>query len=319
MHRLTPEQLEIISREFDLGLLLGYEPLSGGSSDAFKLRTNRGAFFIRSEVSEQELSLYSQVEEKLNRIRVHQAHLYRTGSGSFLSSTGYAAFDFLAGTASDQPTPPQFSSFLQYFARYNLALRDMAVPSFVKAWLNPWDKADSLDYLLRHLPAQLGRLKLTPLVETTTATVLNFLAGVEPELNQVPKQLVHGDVGPGNILYEAGRAVAIIDFTPYYESHLYSLCVSLYWHYVYFNHGRPDFDRIGQALATYAGIYPFSDQEKRLFYAMFVKAAARMLFVLLVFNLEDEGRFFDPECEEKATILKTIMASRNELEDAIIN
>jgi hypothetical protein len=35
---------------------------------------------------------------------------------------------------------------------------------------------------------------------------------------------------PGNILYASDGGIALIDVTPYRESALYALGVSLYWH-----------------------------------------------------------------------------------------
>ncbi len=311
--------LDTIIREFDIGDFVDYDPAHDPSCETGRLTTSRGVYFIKPGMEERELVLYSDVEKSLNESGVRQAEIFRTQSGSYLSSTGYAVFEFLDGSSLENPSTDQFDSFIEYFARYNLALAEIQVPDWVQTLKNPWDKADSIDWLLDSFPSLRPFLELTPLTENAIDAALEFLDLNRDSLAESPKQLTHGDAGPGNILYRDSNVVAVIDFTPYLESHLYSLCVSLYWHCLYFNDGIPDFNSINRALAIYVGKYPFTDDEISLFHAMFVKAASRMLFVQLVFNLEygrgkpGERNFPTSAIDEMAANLLTVIDSEPNL------
>ena len=48
-----------------------------------------------------------------------------------------------------------------------------------------------------------------------------------------PAQLVHGDVGPGNIIFSGDRVVTIIDFTPHEATEVYALCQFFYWNFLW--------------------------------------------------------------------------------------
>jgi Ser/Thr protein kinase RdoA (MazF antagonist) len=309
--------LQRVMQEFGLGSPLVQESLSGGSAGAFRVRSARGDFAIKDGGDERVLRLYQQVAQTLNAQGVRQARLYESIAGQLTASSGHAVFEFLPGTWAWQPTATQSAAFMRYFAAYQRALRAVPIPLFVTEVRTPWQQADSLDYLLHDLPGLLATIHVSPLFARTADRVLAFLAEHRPILDAQPKQLVHGDVGPGNILYAHDGGTALIDFTPYRESALYALDVSFYWHYVYANHGRPDVTRIRDDLRAYAAVHPWTDEAKRAFYPALVKAAARILFVPILLALATGQRVDDSGSDSRATAINNIMACRNELEAAI--
>jgi Ser/Thr protein kinase RdoA (MazF antagonist) len=309
--------LQRVMQEFGLGSPFEQESLSGGSAAAFHVRSARGDFVIKDGGDERVLGLYKQVAETLNAQGVRQARLYESIAGQLTASSGHAVFAFLPGTWAWRPTTTQSAAFMRYFAAYQRALRAVPIPLFVTEVRTPWQQADSLDYLLHDLPGLLATIHVSPLFARTADRVLAFLAEHRPILDAQPKQLVHGDVGPGNILYAHDGGTALIDFTPYRESALYALDVSFYWHYVYANHGRPDVMRIRDDLRAYAAVHPWTDEAKRAFYPALVKAAARILFVPILLALATGQRMVDSDSDSRARAINNIMACRNELEAAI--
>jgi Ser/Thr protein kinase RdoA (MazF antagonist) len=311
-------ELARVTKEFGLGEPLAAERLTGGAAGTLKLRTANGAFVVKRVTDARELALYHQVEATLNQAGVRQARLYTTQSGHLVASTGHAVFEWLPGRWVTYPTRAQSAALMRHFAAYNRALRAVQVPPFVTEWYNPWKKANSLDFVLHHLPAQLVRLPLSPGFVAAATAALRLLAERRTELEQLPKQLVHGDIGPGNVLYGPGHRAVIIDFTPYHESHLYAVCVALYWHHVYPTEGQPDIERIGQDLATYAARHPCSPEDKRLFPVVFAKAATRILIVPLLLHLESGQRLPIEECDRRATALTGLLACSSSLAGAIV-
>ncbi len=49
----------------------------------------------------------------------------------------------------------------------------------------------------------------------------------------LPRQLVHGDIGPDNVLLDGERVVAIIDFRPHVLPVLSAASTAPYWYHVY--------------------------------------------------------------------------------------
>ncbi len=291
--------------------------LTGGAVDTLKLRTTRGTFVVKRVTDVRELALYRQVELTLNRAGVRQARLYTTLDGRLIASTGHAVLEWLPGQWVNSPTRAHSVALMQHLAAYNRAVRQVPAPPFVTEWYNAWRKAGSLEYVLHHLPAQLAQLPLRPPFTAATASVLRFLAEQRTALEQLPKQLVHGDIGPGNVLYGPGHRAVIIDFTPYYEPHLYAVCVALYWHYVYPTEGQPDIERIGQDLTAYAARHPCSPEDKRLFPAIFAQAATRILAVPILLHLESGQQLPTEECDRRALALTSLLACLSSLAAAI--
>lgn len=294
--------------------------LEGDVEPAYKIETTTGRYFVKRDHSLPEFfPFYHQVAEQLNARGVRQARLHTRPGKGFLSPDGYAVYEWLPGRGTERPSERQFNNLMHYFARYNQALRELPVPAWVTRWKNPWDKADSLTYLLDHFAQRRPELHLPAGIDPVVDRVLAFLEQTRPDLEVLPKQLVHGDVGPGNILYDGQEVVAIVDFTPYAESHLYSLCVCLYWHCVYFQPGfQPDYQGIIRSLRAYAAGYPLLNMEKALFPVLFAKAAARMFFVLLIFNLGGERSFDSEAITESATILGRVLDEQHEFARCIL-
>jgi Ser/Thr protein kinase RdoA (MazF antagonist) len=44
-----------------------------------------------------------------------------------------------------------------------------------------------------------------------------------PQMRQLPRQLVHGDIAPDNVLMHGSDVVAIIDFTPFFQPVLFAV------------------------------------------------------------------------------------------------
>jgi Ser/Thr protein kinase RdoA (MazF antagonist) len=315
--RMGNVDLDRVTDEFGLGEPLEAEELTGGAASTLKLRTARGTFVVKRVTDTRELALYRQVEVTLNRAGVRQARVHTTLAGDLAASTGQAVFEWLPGRWATSPTHAQSAALMRHFAAYNRAIRAIHVPPFVTAWDNPWRKADALDYLFRHLPAHLTRLPLSPAFVAAATAALRLLAEWRAELEHLPKQLVHGDVGPGNVLYTPDHRAVIIDFTPYDEPHLYGVCVALYWHYVYPTNGQPDIERIGQDLATYATRHLLTVEDKRLFPVIFAKVATRILTVPLLLHLEHGQPLHVGECDARATALTALLACHSSLVSAI--
>ena len=94
-----------------------------------------------------------------------------------------------------------------------------------------WRRADVA--LLAELPALRRHGIRQPAV---IRTAIGWLTEHEAALGRLPRQLVHGDIGPDNVLLDGAQVVAIIDFTPHVLPVLCAASTALYCYHVY---GQP--------------------------------------------------------------------------------
>jgi len=96
-----------------------------------------------------------------------------------------------------------------------------------------------------------------------------------PQMRQLPRQLVHGDVAPDNVLMHGSEVIAIIDFTPFFQPVLFAVATAVYWYHV---HGQRRLDPVGiRASLTAAGHRPWTTGERQAWPAMLAREALRRL------------------------------------------
>jgi Ser/Thr protein kinase RdoA (MazF antagonist) len=140
------------------------------------------------------------------------------------------------------------------------------VPEEIKEF-NIWDKAKSLDFLINRFEYKNLSLEQSNILLIEKA--IQILSDNIDMLLKIPKQLIHSDLGPDNILFKNDSVYSIIDFTPEYENEIYSLCLFCYWNHFWNSTG-------GDSLENWLKIYydrTVSKTEKELFQILMIKAA----------------------------------------------
>lgn len=277
---------------FELGEPLASAKVADGNSPVFRLRTSRGTFLIKSadRTPTGWPELYHRVEQTLNAHGVRQARILSTLGGTFVSHEGYLAFEWLPGRTVDLPSPEQFADHVEHLAHYNRALRRVPLTAEEISRLTVpkdiWSRAACLDYMIDQFRLDPLGLGLTDETTAIVLRVLSVLGQWRPRLAHLPRQLVHSDIGPGNILFDGDRVVSIIDFTPACESHLYALCMSLFWHCV-FGQSEPEArQRIAAAASLYVRCHDTSAEERCCFFPLLLKSAAFRVFARLLARAE---------------------------------
>lgn len=264
--------VDAVAREFGLGTPTGVEPLRGGSAPVVRLTTDRGCFVAKRFDRAWELELYAVVERALNARGVRQAKLLWTRSGAATGATGYSVQEWLPGAIADHPSPRASEALMRYLRAYDEALREIPVPPELDAEDNVWTRVVSPSFLLTRL-AELFERHATP--DLAIDPVLDALAVLEqaaPWMVTLPTQLVHGDHGPGNVLYAGEEVVAVVDFTPSRQPALFSVSTAAYWHHVY-GSACTDLAQIEADLAAYG----LTATERDAFWPMLLREALRRL------------------------------------------
>jgi hypothetical protein len=294
---------EAIAGEFSLGEVVECEPLALGNAPSYRLQTTSSIYFLKGEEREDDLRLYKQVEEQLNAVGVKQAHLESRPDGDLTSSKGYAVYEFLEGSPRKQVSNDQFEATLIYLVPYFEALRQIQPPPYLSELRNVWTKADSLEFLTIEILPNLNSLSISERVRETSTLALEFLAERKKDLESVDSQLIHGDIGPGNILFDGNEVVAVIDFSPHVGNTLYALCHFFYWQCFIYDGWRINHERIAKGLRCFVD----NDIRVELLHPFFVKAAAFRLFGPLMANLEGENSYSEKQIERRADGLLKVL------------
>ncbi len=276
----------LIAAEFALGRVLAVTPLAGGAPDVAKLTATYGAFVVKPGHDRTSAELYARVASVLNTAGIRQAVHRQTLTGSAISASGYTVQEFLPGRICLDPAAAQIAATMRHIAEYHEALKKLPPPAALRVADSIWKRAASSEHLLGELPGLLRDPQiwsgpdrppeLLPVVETA----LGLLRGSLPLMNRLPRQLVHGDIGPDNVLMNGDRVVAIIDFTPHDEPFLFALCSAVYWYHVY---GRDhlDLDAVRASLAAGGAGRPWTELEAAAWPVLLIREALRRLATAL--------------------------------------
>jgi Ser/Thr protein kinase RdoA (MazF antagonist) len=266
-----------IAEEFGLGPVLGVAPLAGGHPDVTRLTTPRGTFVVKPAYGMATAELYEQAARALSAAGIRQAQPLRTTAGSLASGSGHTVQEFLPGRIALRPTRTQTAATMRHVGAYHAALERVPVPSKLPVPETVWDRVASAEYLVNALPGLL-RSHGPPGGAGQHDVISAALGQVElalPQMRQLPRQLVHGDVAPDNVLMHGSEVIAIIDFTPFFQPVLFAVATAVYWYYV---HGQRRLDPVGiRASLTAAGHRPWTTAERQAWPAMLAREALRRL------------------------------------------
>ncbi|MGE5560779.1 MAG: phosphotransferase enzyme family protein [Chloroflexota bacterium] len=251
-------------------------------------------------------SVYDKVQRALNEQELVQARVIPTRDGQVMRPDGYWLLEYIAGEAPVTYDDAQFVQVLSYLRRYNQALR--AVP-FVPAELsrvNIWDLVKSTDFLRQSAATIAERSDVAGWQRSLLNTATGVLADNSALLERAPKQLIHADVGPGNVIFAAGRVRAIIDFTPDFEHELYSLAHFLYWTCL-FGAQQPPQGRFEAALDTYSGRPPSAGDQQLMFVYLVKACLLRIMGPAL--SLIETNTFSVARIERRLAALASLLES----------
>lgn len=260
---------------YGIGAVLSLDRLPGGYPAVRKVTASRGTYLLKPARRRPDLALLAELAA-LRADGVRQPEVIRTESGQLVSPGGYFLQEFLAGAVELEPSGAQVRAVMRAVGSLHVALGRLTVDYepdrdsvFVQV-TNPGFLIAELPGLLRHygLSAGPGGMAIACLAEHQAA------------LGALPRQLVHGDIGPDNVLLDGEQVVAIIDFTPHVLPVLFAASTALYWYHVY---GQSAVSAAGLAAsrAAMAQARPWPAAEEELWAAGLVWEALRRLATTL--------------------------------------
>ena len=279
-----PDYEQIVA-EFGLGRLTDVSPLAGARSAAVRLTTSHGDFVAKPVGGADDPDLTEEVALALNKAGLRAAQPLRNVAARLVSDSGHGVTEFLPGQVYLHPTRAQVSSIMRYLADYHAVLADLTVPTSLISADTIWTRVTSAEYLLQQLPELFGRFGPRNGAQRLVEAALGQVETSLPLIRTLDRQLVHGDIGPDNVLMDGDDVAAIIDFTPYYQPVLFAVATAAYWIHV---HGRPepDADGIWSSLMAAAPAGDWGEVERAVWPSMLLLEALRRLATPLALAAE---------------------------------
>ncbi len=270
-----PDYEQIVA-EFGLGRLVEVIPLAGGRAEVVRLTTSDGMFVAKPSQRTDDLELAEEAAILLTKAGVRQAALLRTLTGKLTSESRHTVQEHLPGQLWPRPTKSQVLATMRHLADYHAVLADLPVPDSLRTADTLWTQVASAEYLIQELPGLFDRFGPRTGGQRLVATALGQVESSLPLIRTLPRQVVHGDIGPDNVLIDDDEVVAIIDFTPHYQPVLFAVACAVYWTSVY-GHGEPDATAIWSSLLAAAGPAGWSEVEVAVWPSMLLIEALRRL------------------------------------------
>jgi len=271
----VPDYEQIVT-EFGLGRLLEVMPLAGGRAEVMRLTTSDGQFVVKPGYDTDDLELADEVAVALAKAGIRQAALLRARDGELASTSGHTVQEYLPGQIWLRPTKTQILATMRHLADYHEALGQVAVPENLLTADTLWTRVASAEYLIQELPGLFDRFGPPAGGQRLVAAALGQVESSLTLIKTLPRQLVHGDVGPDNVLIDEDEVVAIIDFTPHYQPVMFAVASAVYWTAVYGN-TEPDPNAIWTSLMAAAGSGDWTEVELAVWPSMLLIEALRRL------------------------------------------
>ncbi len=310
IHAEPGSDVAALLRDYDIGTLINAGQLPGGSTAVLRVRTDRGAFVLKPAYRPAEVPLQARAAEFLNDRGVRQPRVIATNSGGVVSAAGNVLLEYLPGAIVLRPARRQTLAAMRHVGAYHRVLADLPgtfTPDAESIWLRVADP----DYLVAELPGLLARDEPSRRDEPATAAALETLDRARTGLADLPRQVVHGDIGPDNVLMNGDEVIALVDFTPYHESALFAACTALYWYHV---HGRPsaDVDGLRASVEAIGRERQWTAQELALLPAGLLREALRRLATPLAVAAES-GRPPGPSLGPRRAALVAVVRALDTL------
>jgi len=199
------------------------------SANCYLVVTDNGSFVFKHAGRLDFVQAYEKAAQALRKQGMIAARVFRTTVGSLLTEQGFSLAEYIPGDTPESFTEGEFREAVLYIGRLNRALSDVPFSAAELLSVNVWDKVKSTEFLCDNINYVLAKCEFNPYDRQLLSDAGKLLVKNRDVLQGNPKQLIHTDLGPGNIIFANSKVTAMIDFTPEYENELYSLAQFLFW------------------------------------------------------------------------------------------
>lgn len=215
---LSRDELAIALSYYELGVVSEIRDFRKGSRRAPKVRikTDRGLFLLKRRApgrdDAERIAFTHELQRRLTHSKYPLPRLIPTREGKtivHINERYYEAYEFIRGTPFDQGLQTTYQSG-QALAAFHRILKE-----FKPAWepsAGHYHNAPVAAHL-GVVPEKSQRLELRATVEYLREAYMEAATTVRQHgIDQWPRQIIHGDWHPGNMLYQGPQVVAVIDY-----------------------------------------------------------------------------------------------------------
>jgi len=202
--------------------------LPAGQAPARAVTSPAGRFLLKPAPRRADVALLADLR-RLAADGIRQPAIIATTAGELVSPDGYFLQEYLPGEPELHPSAMQTRAVMRATGHLHAALGRLAVeyePDRDSLFVRVTDPG----FLTAELP---GLLRHYRMASRATSIAIAVLTERQGALRALPRQLVHGDIGPDNVLLDGDQVVAIIDFTPHVLPVMLAASTALYWYHVY--------------------------------------------------------------------------------------
>lgn len=195
---------------YRIDAVLSLDRLPAGHPAIRKVITSTGTYLLKPAWRRADIALLAELPA-LGAYGVRQPEVIRTRSGQMVTPNGYFLQEFLAGEPELEPSGAQVRAAMRALGSLHVALARLAL-SYEPDRDSVFVKVTDPGFLIVELP---GLLRHYGLATGAAGPAIACLFEHQAALGALPRQLVHSDIGPDNVLLDGEQVVAIIGFAPH--------------------------------------------------------------------------------------------------------
>ncbi len=212
-------EVAIVLSHYDLGVVHAVREFRRGSRHSPKLliKSEKGAFILKRRAHGRDdpvkVAFCHNLQRTLARARYPLPRLALTRSGVSMLNIGgrmYELFEYISGQVYDHSLHATFE------AGQALALFHLVLSGETPEWEPPgsgYHRSPHIIPNLAYIPHRLRDDSLLGLIDSLRESYMRAGERVEAAgLAEWPRQIIHGDWHPGNMLFKESRIVAVIDY-----------------------------------------------------------------------------------------------------------
>ena len=185
-------------------------PLLGGEGRTYR----SGQIVLRLESNPLEANYLAEIFDKIHPFGFRVSRPIPHREGSWIADGGWSALTFLEGSPARHEDLPRVIPAIE---RFHTALLSVERPAYLTQRSTIFDQADKVAW---DGDPEESSVRVSRLIHN-----LNALR----EAINLPEQLIHGDLNPGNFLITPDEPPAIIDMAPYWRPAAFATAITAYW------------------------------------------------------------------------------------------
>lgn len=282
---LREKHSNIISSNYNISNIISLHEPKQGSNDTYIIVTDNNKYVLKKNQREDFLKIQNLINKNLSCKEVKINKIIPTSNNKLITKEKYALYEYLGGNVYNLLTDEQIDKAIEYIAIFNRCLKSIKLDDIKLLYLNVWDKARSIEYITNTFIDEVSLVRLPLEYFVRLKEIVLFLNNNSSQLSLLDKQLIHSDLGPGNILYdEDDQVVGIIDFTPDIDSEFYSFSQFLYWNYLW-NNSKINYTDLKKLFERYS-FYSRNQISNELNMLLLIKASISRLIGKLLYQIE---------------------------------